>query len=143
HRSVTIDETRGFDPLYTAELQMSELSSSMYSRLLRFEDGRLSADLAESWEADATARRYRFTLRKGVTFADGVGFNAGHVKAHFERLLAPASAAPDAVLFKDISGAPAYLSGEARSISGIEVLDEHTIEFRLDEPRAFFLRMLA
>ncbi len=143
HRAVTIDESRGFDPLFTADLQISELTGSLYSTLLRFEDGTLIPDLAESWEADSTARRYRFSLRKGVTFADGVGFTANHVKAHFERLLSPSSAAPDAVLFKDISGAAEYLAGEARSISGIEVLDETTVEFRLAEPRAFFLRTLA
>ncbi len=143
HRNVTIDETRGFDPLFTVDLQISELSGSLFSTLVRYEDGALVPDLAEAWEADPTGRRYRLSLRKGVTFADGVSFTAGHVKAHFERLLSPASAAPDAVLFKDITGAPDYLRGETRSVQGIEVLDERTIEFRLDEPRAFFLRTLA
>ena len=143
HRAVMIDETRGFDPLFTLDLQLSELSASMYSTLVRYEDGLLAPDLAESWEADPTARRYRFSLRKGVTFPDGVALNAGHVKAHFERMLDPKVDAPDAVLFKDISGATAYFAGEARSVTGIEVLDEHTIEFRLEEPRAFFLRLMA
>lgn len=143
HRALTIDETRGFDPLFTLDLQLSELSASMYSTLVRYEDGLLVPDLAEAWEADPTARRYRFVLRKGVTFPDGVTLNAGHVKAHFERLLDPKVDAPDAVIFKDISGATAFFAGEARTVSGIEVLDEHTIEFRLEEPRAFFLRMLA
>ena len=143
HRALTIDETRGLDPLFTIDLQISEMSAAMYSTLVRYEDGVLVPDLAESWEADRTARRYRFSLRRGVTFPDGVALTAGHVKAHFERLLDPAVAAPDAVLFKDITGAAAYLAGEAKSVPGVEVLDENTIEFRLDEPRAFFLRLLA
>ncbi len=143
HRALSIDETRGLDPLFTIDLQISEMSAAMYSTLVRYEDGILVADLAESWEADRTARRYRFSMRKGVTFPDGVALNATHVKTHFERLLDPKVGAPDAVLFKDITGAAAFFSGEAKSVSGIEVLDEHTIEFRLDEPRAFFLRLLA
>ncbi len=143
HRALALDETRGLDPLFTIDLQISEMSAALYSTLVRYEDGILVADLAESWEADRTARRYRFTLRKGVTFPDGVALNAGHVKAHFERLLDPKLGAPDGVLFKDITGAPAYLAGDAKTVAGIEVLDEHTIEFRLDEPRAFFLRMLS
>ena len=143
HRALTIDETRGLDPLFTIDLQISEMSAAMYSTLVRYEDGVLVADLAESWEADRTARRYRFSMRKGVTFPDGVALNAVHVKTHFERLLDPKVGAPDAVLFKDITGAAAFFAGDAKGVSGIEVLDEHTIEFRLDEPRAFFLRLLA
>ncbi len=143
HRALTLDETRGLDPLFTIDLQITEVSAAMYSTLVRYEDGILVPDLAESWEADRTARRYRFAMRKGVTFPDGVALNAMHVKTHFERLLDPKVGAPDAVLFKDITGASAFLAGEATSVAGIEVLDEHTIEFRLDEPRAFFLRLLA
>lgn len=143
HRALSVDDTRGLDPLFTIDLQITELSAALYSTLVRYEDGILVPDLAETWEADRTARRYRFSLRKGITFPDGVALNASHVKGHFERLLNPGVGAPDAVLFKDITGAAAYFSGEAKSVSGIEVLDEHTIEFRLDEPRAFFLRLLA
>ena len=143
HRALTLDETRGLDPLFTIDLQITEVSAAMYSTLVRYEDGILVPDLAETWEADRTARRYRFAMRKGVTFPDGVALNAVHVKTHFERLLDPKVGAPDAVLFKDITGAAAFFSGEAKSVVGIEVLDEHTIEFRLDEPRAFFLRLLA
>ncbi|HEY0882138.1 MAG TPA: methyl-accepting chemotaxis protein, partial [Archangium sp.] len=97
HRALAIDDTRGLDPLFTIDLQVSELSAAMYSTLVRFEDGVLVHDLAEAWEADRTARRYRFTLRRGVTFADGVALGAQHVKAHFERLLDPKEQAPDAV----------------------------------------------
>lgn len=143
HRALSVDDTHGLDPLFTIDLQITELSAALYSTLVRFEDGILVPDLAESWEADRTARRYRFVLRKGVTFPDGVTLKASHVKGHFERLLDPKVGAPDAVLFKDLTGAQAYLAGEATSVAGIEVLDEHTIEFRLEEPRAFFLRLLA
>ena len=67
HRALAVDETRGLDPLFTFDLQLSEMSSALYSTLVRYEDGILVPDLAESWEADRTARRYRFSLRKGVT----------------------------------------------------------------------------
>jgi oligopeptide transport system substrate-binding protein len=143
HRFVSLESTKGLDPVYTLDLQVSEVLAAMYSTLVRFEDGLLVPDLAESWEADRTARRYRFSLRRGVTFTDGVPLTAHHVKASFERLLDPQTAAPDAVLFKDITGAGDFLAGRARSVSGIEVLDEQTVEIRLDEPRAFFLRLLS
>ncbi len=143
HRFVSLESTKGLDPVYTLDLQVSEVLAAMYSTLVRFEDGLLVPDLAESWEADRTARRYRFSLRRGVTFADGVPLTAHHVKASFERLLDPQTAAADAVLFKDITGAADFIAGRAKSVSGVEVLDDQTVEIRLDEPRAFFLRLLS
>ncbi len=142
HRSFSFEETKGFDPLYTMDLQITEVSAALASPLLRFEDGALVPDLAESFEADRSARRYRFKLRPGVLFSDGVPLTAHHVKAHFERLLDPALTVPDAPLFHDIAGVGPYVRREARDVSGIEVLDDHTLEFRLEEPRAFFLRLL-
>jgi ABC-type transport system substrate-binding protein/methyl-accepting chemotaxis protein len=143
HRYMSPDDPRGLDPVHTVDLQVSEVQSALYSTLVRYEDGLLVPDLAESWDADPTARRYRFTLRRGVSYPDGVVLTAQHVKAHFERLLNPQTGSPDAVLFKDITGAADYLAGKARHVSGIEVLDDQVIEIRLDEPRAFFLRLLA
>ncbi|MEW6432051.1 MAG: ABC transporter substrate-binding protein [Myxococcota bacterium] len=143
HRALTVDPSVGLDPLFTIDLQISEVSSALYSTLVRYEDGILVPDLAESWEADRTAKRYRFTLRRGVTFPDGATLTASHVKAHFERLMDPKVGAPDAALFKDVTGAQAYLDGRAGEVEGIEVLDEHTLEIRLEEARAFFLRLLA
>ncbi|MCC6332700.1 MAG: ABC transporter substrate-binding protein [Myxococcales bacterium] len=143
HRALTLDPSAGLDPLFTIDLQISEVSSALYSTLVRYEDGILVPDLAEAWEADRTAKRYRFTLRKGVTFPDGATLTAAHVKRHLERLMDPKVGAPDAVLFKDIAGAQDYLAGQAGEVAGIEVLDEHTLEIRLDEARAFFLRLLA
>ncbi|MFL4469335.1 ABC transporter substrate-binding protein [Tateyamaria armeniaca] len=39
-------------------------------------DGTLRGELATDWSSDATARRWRFTLRDDVTFHDGMPFDA-------------------------------------------------------------------
>ncbi len=143
HRGSELSMTRGLDPIFTTDLQLAEISASIYSTLLRFEEGTLGSDLAERWEADPTAKRYRFYLRRNVLFHDGVPFNARHVKDHFERLLDPKVGSPEVGLLKDVEGADAWGRGEARDVVGIEVLDDQTLEIRLTEPRAFFLRMLA
>jgi ABC-type transport system substrate-binding protein/methyl-accepting chemotaxis protein len=143
HQPLEWDRSRGLDPLFVIQLQLAEVSASLYSTLVRLEDGMLVPDLAESWESDPTGRRYRFSLKRGVVFTDGVQLTAAHVKEHLQRLLDPTSRAPDAALFKDIAGAKAFLSGEAKDVAGIEVLDSHTLDIRLEEPRAFFLRLLA
>ncbi len=143
HRTSELALTRGLDPIFTTDLQLAEVSASVYSTLLRYEEGTLVADLAERWDADPTARRYRFYLRRNVLFHDSTPFTARHVKDHFERLLDPKVGSPDVGLLKDVEGAEAWGRGEAREVVGIEVLDDLTLEIRLTEPRAFFLRMLA
>jgi oligopeptide transport system substrate-binding protein len=137
------DRSHALDPLFAIDLQFTEISACLYDTLLRFEDGMLVAGLAERWEADATAQRYRFSLRRGVTFHDGVALEASHVKAHFERLMDPRVGSPDQGALKDIEGAVAWMTGAARGVSGIEVLDTHTLDIKLAEPRAYFLRLLA
>lgn len=42
-------------------------------------DGTLRGDLATSWSSDATAQRWRFHLRRDVTFHDGAPFDARSV----------------------------------------------------------------
>jgi ABC-type transport system substrate-binding protein/methyl-accepting chemotaxis protein len=143
HQPLAWDRTRGLDPLFVIALQLAEVSSALYSTLVRLEDGMLVADLAESWESDLTGRRYRFSLRRGVMFPDGVQLTATHVKQHFERMLDPTTRAADASLFKDVAGAAKVMAGETKELAGFEVLDSHTLDVRLEEPRAFFLRLLA
>ena len=143
HRTEMLDDSRGLDPLFTIDLQLAELASTQAGTLVRLEDGLLVPDLAERWDADPTARRYRFHLRRGVLFHDGVRLTAEHVKQHFERLLDPRVGSPEAGLLKDIEGAREYLAGQGKGVRGVEVLDDHTLEIRLEEPRAFFLRLLS
>ncbi|WP_164002178.1 ABC transporter substrate-binding protein [Pyxidicoccus caerfyrddinensis] len=143
HQAASLRNRQAVDPLFTVENQVSELTSCIFSSLLRLEDGGLEPDLAERWDADPSARRYRFYLRRGVTFHDGTLLTAGDVKRHLERLLDPALRSPDRSLLEDVEGAPEYSSGLAREVSGIEALDDGTLEIRLREPKAFFLHIMA
>ena len=142
HQSSMFASTRGLDPLFTLDNQMVEIGASMYAGLLRQEDGVMVPELAERWEAAPGARSYRFFLRPGLTFHDGVPLRAPDVKRHFERLLDPKVDSPDQWIFKEVEGARDYLAGRTREVSGFEVLDEVTLEIRLDEPKAFFLHLV-
>ncbi|WP_426735733.1 ABC transporter substrate-binding protein [Myxococcus faecalis] len=143
HQSASLRNRQAVDPLFSVENQLSELTACSFSGLVRLEDGGLEPDLAERWDADPSARRYRFYLRKGVTFHDGSMLTAGDVKRHLERLLDPAVRSPDRSLLEDVEGAPEFSSGLAREVTGIEVLDDATLEIRLREPKAFFLHLMA
>ena len=64
HRGFTFDETRALDLLFTVDLQIPEVSAALYSTLLRFEDGMLVPNLAESWDADPGARMIHEKTRR-------------------------------------------------------------------------------
>ncbi|KFA86762.1 ABC transporter substrate-binding protein, partial [Archangium violaceum] len=143
HQTSMIDSVGRLDPLFSVEIQVAELCACVFSNLLRLEDGVLVPELAERWEVDPSARRYRFHLRQGVTFHDGTPLTAIDVKRHLERLLNPAEKSPDRGLLGDVVGARAFAEGHLREVAGIEVLNERALEIRLEEPKAFFLQLLA
>jgi ABC-type transport system substrate-binding protein/methyl-accepting chemotaxis protein len=143
HQSAALRSRQTLDPLFSVENQLAELCACIFSGLLRLEDGVLTPDLAEHWEADASARVFRFYLRRGVTFHDGAPLTGYDVKRHFERLLSPVVRSPDRTLLEDIAGVASYVDGSSREVSGIQVINESTVEIRLREPKAFFLHLLA
>ncbi len=143
HQSTFLNTQGRLDPLFGVEMQLVEMSCGVFSNLLRLEDGVLVPDLAERWEADPSARRYRFYLRQGVLFHDGQPLTARDVKRHFERLLDPTVKSPERGLLEDVEGAKAFAAGKAREVTGIEVLNDLTLDIRLEQPKAFFLQLLA
>ncbi|WP_299728285.1 ABC transporter substrate-binding protein [uncultured Tateyamaria sp.] len=58
------------------------VAATVYDNLTEIAaDGTLRGELATDWSSDASARRWRFTLREGVSFHDGTLFEASHVQA--------------------------------------------------------------
>jgi peptide/nickel transport system substrate-binding protein len=93
---------------------------ALYDSLLRVSrDGELVPSLATSWEA-VDDRTYRYTLREDVTFHSGNPFNAEAVKASVDRYLEP--------------GVPARSYTLLNMIESVEVEDEYTVLFNLNEP---------
>lgn len=96
--------------------------------------------LAEKWDVKDRGRTYVFHIRKGVHFTNGRELVAGDFKWNWERVLAPSFGFPDATIyFSAIQGATDYAAGKAKSISGVTVLDDHTLQVRLTGPRWYFL----
>jgi peptide/nickel transport system substrate-binding protein len=88
-------------------------------------------------------KTFVFRLRRGVLFHDGGTLTADDVLFTMERMLDPDTGAPGYVFYTNLEGVDAYRAGEAEHISGIRVLDAHTIEFTLKEPDQTFLNAMA
>jgi peptide/nickel transport system substrate-binding protein len=88
-------------------------------------------------------RVFRFVLRDGIKFHNGREITAHDVSWSMHRLLSERIGSPGYPFFKSIVGAPSYHSGKRAEVQGIVVIDDRTIEFRLDEPDQTFLNAMA
>jgi peptide/nickel transport system substrate-binding protein len=86
--------------------------------------GELAPMLAERWQVLDGGRTWRFFLRKGVRFHNGMELTAEDVKFTFEAIAKEGSANS--------------LAPEFRLIRSIEIEDRHTISVRFDKPSVVF-----
>ncbi|WP_143111805.1 ABC transporter substrate-binding protein, partial [Klebsiella pneumoniae] len=68
---------------------------------------------------------------------------AADVKYSLERTVNPKTQSPGAGFFSPIAGYDEEASGKSTTLSGIEVVDDHTVKITLKEPNATFLHVLA
>ncbi|MGW4368884.1 ABC transporter substrate-binding protein [Nocardia takedensis] len=86
--------------------------------------------LATRWQISPDGREYTFTLREGVTFADGARLDAAAVKTNFDA-------------FADLvrqSGGAAFGASYIVGLEATEVLDPSTVRFRFAQPNSSFLQ---
>lgn len=129
------------DPQKMEDAYSMAVATQLYRGLLRYNTtGDIRADLAESWTESEDHKTYRFKMRK-ATFSDGKPITAKNVQMTFARMfLVGASMAAD---IDYISGARAFKTQQEIGKFGVVPIDDQTVEFRLSEPSAIFLKQLA
>ncbi len=140
----------GYEPLPRSLDPARQLGSAdsyvglLYSGLVRLTpDLQVVPDLAETWEVSPDGTVYTFTLREGLTFADGRPLTAADVQYSWERAANPDTESTTAATYLgDIAGVTEKLDGEADSISGVTVIDDRTLEVTLTGPKPYFLLKL-
>ena len=104
--------------------------------------------LAESWEASRDGLTYTFKLKKGVTWHDGKPFTARDVAFTFYSVLDPKVTTPHRAYFDALAGFPELTAKEnpkkpeELAVRPIEIVDDHTVRFRLRYPSGSFLAVL-
>jgi ABC-type transport system substrate-binding protein len=139
------DDARSFDPAIAYD-EISGMGIKLVFETLLDYDHELAfvPRLAAAMPAQsADGRLFTFRLREGVLFHNGRELVAEDVRWSMERMLDPATSSPGAVFYSALEGLEAFQSGRAEHVSGIEVLDAHTVRFRLREPDQTFLNSLA
>jgi oligopeptide transport system substrate-binding protein len=132
------------DPAVAQDVTSWTYILQIYSGLVRLDDQlRVQPDLASSWVLSDGNRTYTFTLRSDARFQDGRPITADDVKFSLERALDPATRSPVAgVYLGDIVGARERLAGQAASVSGVVVVDPHTVRITTVAPVSYFLSKL-
>ena len=117
------------DPHGNNDVPSSNVRNNIYESLTYLDgDMEVQPRLATEWE-EIDDTTWEFTLKEGVTFHDGTEFNAEVVKANLERVIDPAVASPRMFLYE--------------MVTGVEAVDEYTVQITLEYPFAPILAHLA
>jgi ABC-type transport system substrate-binding protein len=140
----TFGDIRTLDPANAADGLTPQMLEHILTGLVDYDsDGNLHPDLAERWDIEDGGLTYRFFLREGVRFHDGEEVTAEDVKRSSERALHASAPNPFASYFSSIEGFDALRSGARDDLPGVRVEGRYVVSFRLNEPDAMFLRVLA
>jgi oligopeptide transport system substrate-binding protein len=139
-----IQDLSNLDPALADEQQSITVMRLVFSGLVRLdEELAIQPDAAEYWDVSDDGKTYTFTIRPDLKFGDGTPVTAHDFVYSINRSLMPHTggfSAPD--LLKHIVGASAVIEGQSDTASGLQALDDHTLEIQLDEPLAYFLSLL-
>jgi ABC-type transport system substrate-binding protein len=131
-----------FDPHLAEDNISGLLVNEIFGGLVTIEPFNFAVvpDLAESWEISEDGVNYTFNLRPDAKFHDGKPLTAQDVKWSIERVADPELVSPvvDQYL-NDIVGVQARLDDAASEVSGVQVVDDHTVRFTIDAAKAYFL----
>ena len=132
------------DPHKTSDTTSAFIIGEVYSGLVTLNtDLQIVPDIAERWEISEDGTVYTFHLLPDAKFADGKPVTAQDFVYSLNRAANPELASPVARTYlSDIVGVTEVLDGEATEISGVRAIDERTIEFTIDAPKAYFLAKL-
>src|SRR3954453_8287387 len=121
------------DPITASELVSGRILRNVYEGFTTTDDaGKNIPALAETWEPLTPGPGFRFHLRQGVMFHTGRPFTARDVKYSLKELLRRGSKGRLAAPYMDsVQGAAEFKDGKAGEISGIKVVDDHTIDIAL------------
>lgn len=139
------DDVATLDPAIGYDWQNWSMIKSLFDGLMDYVPGttELRPGLAESYEISDDGTVFTFTLREGVTFHNGRMMTAEDVKYSLDRVTTPATQSPGAGFFASIAGFDAISSGDADTLSGVEVIDAKTVKITLSRPDATFLHVMA
>lgn len=132
-----------FTPYFNTSGYDGNVQSVMFPPLVEVnEAGESIPGLAESWDISEDELTYTYHLREGLLFDDGTPLTAEDVEFTLTLLHDPSYPGGTDITEAKVVGGLDYKNGEAEDISGIQIIDEKTIEITTEEVNARALRLL-
>ena len=103
---------------------------------------RLVPEVVERFTVSKDGRTYTFRLKPTFRFHTGAAVTAQSFADAFNRNAQPRLQSPATAYMHEIVGVQAVLDGQARSISGVRVLDRYRLQIRLTRPVGDFAARL-
>ena len=113
-----------FDPAFAYDFTANPVVASVTEGLLKFQDGAVVPNLAESFTASEDGLTWTYVLRDGVLFSDGTPMTVDDVIYSWERIRNPDTAS--------------YVGWMFGSVDTITAVDDKTIEVKLKNNDAFW-----
>jgi len=133
------------DPACASDVDSANYIVEVFGGLVTIDrDLQIVPDIAERWDISDDGTVYTFYLRRGVLFHKGDRqVTASDVKYSLERALDPdTQSTVGEVYLGDIVGAEEFVDGEADEVTGIEVVDNYTLNITIAAPKVSFLAKL-
>ena len=114
----------------------------MFDSLVRVdpETTEIVGQLAKSWDISEDGTTYTFHLVDDeVKWHDGEPFTVADIEFTMMEILKPTYTGIFAQRFQDLVGADKVIAGEATELEGFKIIDDKTVEFKLNAPNAPFL----
>lgn len=131
------------DPAHIVDVTGGLISAKLFNGLVRLDkDMKVIPDIAKGWTISPDGLTYRFKLKRGVKFSNGREVKARDFKYSFERILDRKTRSPNTWVLERIDGARDFMNSHDKDLKGIRVVDDYTLEIRLEAPFSPFLYLL-
>jgi peptide/nickel transport system substrate-binding protein len=140
------DMTPIWHPVHQTDGNQHIIYSLIFSNLVKVapDERTILPDLADSWDVSPDASQFTFHLHPGITWSDGVPFTAQDVAftiAQADQFGAKVYKGYAITNWLSVQGA-SDVQGTINAPSGINVIDNNTIQITLAKPNAEWLRNL-
>jgi oligopeptide transport system substrate-binding protein len=132
------------DPALGPDANSAVAVSMVYTGLVKFDKNLNVVPDQATWSISTDRKTYTFTLKPSIMFSDGTPVTAQTYVYTLIRALLPGVKSPIATFFLgNIVGANDVASGKAKTLKGVQALNDTTLQITLTQPTEYFLNIMA
>lgn len=132
------------DPAQGPDANSALAVGMIYTGLVKFDKNLNVVPDQATWVISPDNKVYTFTLKQGITFSDGTPVTAQSYVYTLTRALLPEVKSPVALFFLGpILGSDNVSNGKTKTLAGVKVINNTTLQITLKQPTAYFLQIMA